>query len=56
MADTWTVLVPSVTSAKFSTNPITISSKTVLEVFVSEVSVVLEAEKIYSGEVYSGEV
>ena len=56
MADQYTVLVPKITAASFSVNPAVINSKTVLSVSVTEKTIILEPEKIYSGEFYSGEV
>lgn len=56
MADTFTVLIPEITSASFSINPSVINGKTVLSVTVTEKTVILEPEKYYSGEFYSGEV
>ncbi len=56
MADTYTVKIPEILSAEFSINPITINGKTVIQVIVTEKTVILEPEKIFSGEIYSGEV
>ena len=56
MAEQYTVLVPEITSAMFSVNPAVINGKTVLSVSVTEKTIILEPEKIYSGEFYSGEV
>lgn len=56
MADQYTVLVPEITAASFSVNPVNINNKTVLSVSVIEKTIILEPEKIYSGEFFSGEV
>lgn len=56
MADTYTVLIPEITAASFSVNPASINTTTVLSVAVTEKTVILEPDKIYSGEFYSGEV
>ena len=56
MTDTYTTTIPEIVSAVFSVNPATINQKIVLTVVVTEKTVVLEAEKRYSGELYSGEV
>ena len=55
MAETYTALVPEIVSAVFSINPANINQTIVLSVTVKETTVVLEAEKRYSGEFYSGE-
>lgn len=52
----YTVLVPVISSASFSVNPVGINTATKISVVVTEKTIVLEPEKIYSGEVYSGEV
>lgn len=56
MADTYTVLVPEITAASFSVNPVNINSATVLTVTITEKTIILEPEKYYSGEFFSGEV
>ena len=56
MAETYSVLVPDITSATFSVNPVSMNGMTVLTINVVEKTVVLEPDKIYSGEFYSGEV
>ena len=56
MADTFTVLIPEITTASFSVNPAVINGKTILSVTVTEKAVILELEKFYSGEIFSGEV
>lgn len=56
MADQYSVLIPQITAASFSVNPVVMNGKTVLSVAVTEKTVILEPEKIYSGELYSGEV
>lgn len=56
MADTYTVLVPEITAASFSVNPVNINSSTVLTVSITEKTIILEPEKYYSGEFFSGEV
>lgn len=55
MAETYSVSVPNIETATFSTNPVAINSKVFLTVKVTEKIVVLEPEKRYSGELYSGE-
>ena len=50
------ILVPQITAASFSVNPCSINEKIVLTVTVIEQSIQLEAETIYAGEVYAGEV
>ena len=56
MADTYSTVVPEIVSAAFSVNPATINQSIVLTVKVTETTIVLEPEKRYSGELYSGEV
>jgi hypothetical protein len=56
VAETYTVLVPEITSAAFSVNPVNMNSSTILSVTVTEKTIVLEPEKYYSGEFFSGEV
>ncbi len=56
MADSYTTVVPKIVSAMFSVNPANINQSIVLIVEVTETTIVLEAEKRYSGEFYSGEV
>lgn len=56
MEEEYSVLVPDISSAAFSVNPVAINSKTVLTIKVTEKIVVLEPDKMYSGELYSGEV
>lgn len=56
MADQYTVLIPEITAASFSVNPVNINGKTILSVSVTEKTTILEPVKIYSGEFYSGEV
>lgn len=55
MADGY-VIVPKITAASFSANPCAINEKIVITVTVIEQSVQLEAEIIYAGEIYAGEV
>lgn len=55
MADVY-VVVPKITEASFSANPCAINEKIVITVTVIEQSVQLEAEIIYAGEIYAGEV
>lgn len=50
------VLIPVIQSAAFSTNPATINQKITITVTVIEQSAIREAEVIYSGEIYAGEV
>ncbi len=54
--DTYTTVIPKIVSAMFSINPANINQTIVLTVEVTEITIVLEAEKRYSGEFYSGEV
>jgi hypothetical protein len=56
MADAYTVSTPKITAAVFSKNPCSINEEIVLTVTVIEQSVVLEAETIYTGEIFAGEV
>ena len=56
MADQYTVLIPEITAATFSVNPAVINGKTVLSISITEKTIILEPEKIYSGEIFSGEV
>lgn len=56
MAETYTTLVPEIVSAVFSINPANINQSIVLSVKVAEITIALEPEKRYSGELYSGEV
>lgn len=56
MADTYSTVVPEIVSAVFSVNPATINQSIVLTVKVTEITIDLEPEKRYSGELYSGEV
>ena len=56
MADQYSVLIPEIIAASFSLNPAVINVKTVLSVTVTEKTVILEPDKIYSGEIFSGEV
>lgn len=56
MADTYTAVIPEIVSAMFSNNPANMNQNIVLSVVVTETTIVLEAEKRYSGEFYSGEV
>ena len=56
MADSYTVHIPRITAAAFSSNPCGINEKVVLTVTVIEQNVVLEAQTIYAGEFFAGEV
>ena len=56
MADTYTVNIPRITAVSFSSNPCGINEKVVLTVTVIEQNVVLEAQTIYAGEFFAGEV
>ena len=56
MAETYTVSLPTISAASFSKNPCSINEKIVLTVTVIEQNVVLQAETIYAGEFYAGEV
>lgn len=56
MAEQYTVLVPVITGASFSVNPVNMNGSTVLSVVVTESAIILEPEIMYSGEIYSGEV
>lgn len=55
MEETYSVLVPNIAAATFSTNPVTINGKVILTVKVTEEIVVLVPDKRYSGELYLGE-
>ena len=55
MADTYTVTLPRITAASFSSNPCSINEKVVLSVTVVEQSITLAAQTIYAGELYAGE-
>lgn len=55
MADSFTVSIPKITAASFSKNPSSINEKVVLTVTVTEQSVTLTAQTIYTGEIYAGE-
>lgn len=55
MAETYSVLVPNIAAATFSSNPVAINGKVVLTVMVTEEIVVLEPDRKYSGELYLGE-
>ena len=56
MADQYSILIPEIVSASFSVNPVSMNGSTVLSVQITEKTVILEPEKWYSGEIYSGEV
>ena len=56
MADQYSVLITEIIAASCSVNPVVKNGKTVLSVTVTEKTVILEPEKYYSGEFYSGEV
>jgi hypothetical protein len=56
MADTYTITIPIINSAKFATNPATINSKIKLSVFVSEETKELKPVWVMSGTAYSGGV
>lgn len=49
------LLIPEVTRATLTPNPVDINTTVFIQVFVSEKVVTLNEEKIYSGELYSGE-
>lgn len=55
MAETYSVLVPNISTATLSPNPVAINGKVILMIKVTEEIVVLEPDKIYSGEIFSGE-
>lgn len=50
------IVRPSIQQASFSVNPADINQKTVLQVIVVDELSILNPEKYYSGELYSGEV
>lgn len=50
------VLIPVISTASFSVNPVNINGATKISVSVIEQTITLEPEKIYSGEIYAGEV
>ena len=56
MADFYTVTIPKISAASFSQNPCSINEKIVITVTVIEQTISLEAEQIYAGEVFAGEV
>lgn len=56
VVDPTVVLVPKITAASFSVNPVNINTATILSVTVSEETIQLEPTKYYAGEFYSGEV
>lgn len=49
------LLIPEVTSANLIPNPVDMNSTIHVQVFISEKLVTLDEEKVYSGELYSGE-
>ena len=55
MADSYTVNIPRITAAVFSSNPCSINEKVVLTVTVIEQNVTLTAQTIYAGELFAGE-
>lgn len=56
MSELYPVLVPKITAASFSANPVDMNSRTLLSVTVIEETVYLEPTAYYSNEIYSGEV
>ena len=56
MADEYSILIPEITVASFSANPVGMNRKTVLSVEVTEKTIILKPAFFYSGEIYSGEV
>ena len=56
MDDEYSILIPEITAAVFSINPVDMNSKTVLSVTVIEKTVILEPDFFHSGEIYSAEV
>jgi hypothetical protein len=56
MAETYQVLIPDISAASFSINPVSINGKTVLSVTVIERTITVEPDFYYSGDIYSGEV
>ncbi len=55
MVDSYTVNIPRITAAVFSSNPCSINEKIILTVTVVEQNVTLAAQTIYAGEVFAGE-
>ena len=55
MAD-YTITIPQIDSAVLSPNPATINRAVTLAIAVSEVTVTLQPEIWYSGELFAGEV
>ena len=55
MADSYTVNIPRITAAVFSSNPCSINEKVVLTVTVIEQNVTLTAQTIYAGELFAEE-
>lgn len=56
MGESYSILIPEVASAIFSANPVATNTKVLLSVTITEKTVILQPDKIYSGEFYSGEV
>lgn len=52
----YAVVLPQVTGAVFSANPVDMNTQTLLSVTVVEETVYLESTYYYSGELFSGEV
>lgn len=46
---------PSITSATIAPNPVDMNTRFLLSVVVSEITVTLDEEKLYAGEINSGE-
>lgn len=56
MADSYEAKIVVITEASITPNPAVINQQIKISVKAEERTVILEAEKIYSGEFYSGEV
>lgn len=52
----YVINIPFITAAAFSVNPVLINQQTVLTATVDEQTKYLDADLIYSNEIYSGEV
>lgn len=52
----YTVLIPKITAALFSPNPVDMNTTTKLTATVTEETVTLEPYYYYSAEIYAGEV
>lgn len=53
--DIYTAQIPKITGAIITQNPVSMNGRAVLSVLVSDETVILYPEILYSGEIYSGE-